>query len=433
MLAITDTQGNTSIVKGQEVQITETLGNLSTLSFVYYNDHNDINEGKVMAPFSTVNVPELNEDYLIQNYQTDPIGDYIQYTVTAIQVGTKFHWHYVQDKIGQNITTSKDSEGNVTTTTTPVAITFQQAMDHIFSGSGFDGNADLSINRADKRTFQEGFGGDYADNLLQSMASAFGFEYSWHNEVCTMRKKLGDKDKFLFIDNVNCNKISAQEDDSVITTKATGSYTGTASDGKTPVSLTSSYTSPLVAEKGFPIIEAQPLIDSANDNSAVMTQGQLDGQVKALVHDYPNIQYTVDGANFKKYSQLNGDVQIGDYGYLRTRQGIDVETRVQSKTWYPQEVSKIDAITFGNLALNPVTYLAHQATQLEKYESWYSDMSNKITDVAKGYENINQNFNDLENKINSYQTQTNQDISNLQNQVTQSTNTNNIQVTLPND
>lgn len=415
MLAITSTSGEVAVIKGQEVQIVSTLGSLATLNFIFYNDLTNFKSGEVLAPFSVVSVPENNEDYLIQTVQTDTIGDYIQYTVTGVQIATRFHYKFVKDKIG--ITASKSTSSDSSdTTNVPVDITLQQGLDHIFTDSGFTVNTD-GLNTSDKRLFSDGFGGDYADSLLQNLATSFGLEFYWQNTTCFLKKQIGDDNKFVFIDNVNCNKISAQEDDTVITTKATGSSTSTTGSDKnqTTNTLTSTYISPLVAKKGWPIIEAQP-IDSTNSDGKSMTQAELDGQVKELVHDYPNIQYTVDGVDFKKYSNLNGSVAIGDYGYLRTRQGIDVKTRVQSITWYPQDKTKTDTVTFGNLILNPNTYLAHSAKQLEKYEIWYSDMSTQISDFITGLHNMNDNYNNLANELTNYQEQNNANVSNLQNQ-----------------
>lgn len=375
-----------AIVKGQEVQVTSTLGSLDTMSFNFYNLHTDEKIGEVLAPFSIVSVPETGEDYEVQTYNTDDVGNYIQYSVSAIQIAKRFHYHYIKDKIGVETTTSKDDSGSTDTSTPSKPVKLKDALSFLFKGSGFDVVIDKDLNQNSVKTFDDGLGGGYADELLQTAASGYSFEYYWKNKICYVAKEIGGKDKFVFVDNVNCSKISVQEDDTAITTRATGTINVTKQNGDNSSvnTLTSTYVSPLVKEKGWPIIDATPYTEDFTDDgkSFVMSQQLLDNKVKKLVHDYPSIQYTVDGANFKKFARYLHGVQVGDYGYLRTRQEIDVETRVQSITSYPQDESKGNTITFGNLAFNLIDYLTYQHNQENKYREWYSSMSLKMNNLA---------------------------------------------------
>lgn len=375
-----------AIVKGQEVQVTSTLGSLDTMSFNFYNLHTDEKIGEVLAPFSVVSIPETGEDYEVQTYNTDDVGNYMRYSVSAIQIAKRFHYHYIKDKIGVQTTTSKDESGSTDTSTTSKPIKLKDALNFLFKDSGFDVVIGKDLNQNSVKTFDDGFGGGYADELLQTAASGYSFEYYWKNRTCYVAKEIGSKDKFVFVDNVNCTKISVQEDDTAITTRATGTINVTKQNGdkSTVNTLTSIYVSPLVKEKGWPIIDATPYTEDFTDDgkSFVMSQQLLNDKVKKLVHDYPSIQYTVDGANFKKFARYLHDVQVGDYGYLRTRQEIDVETRVQSITSYPQDNSKGNTITFGNLAFNLIDYLTYQHNQENKYREWYSSMSLKMNNLA---------------------------------------------------
>ena len=386
MISIKNAAGQMAIVKGQEVQVISTLGSLDTMSFNFYNLHTDEKIGEVLAPFSIVSVPETGEDYEVQTYNTDDVGNYMQYSVSAIQIAKRFHYHYIKDKIGVETTTSKDDSGSTETSTTSKSVKLKDALSFLFKGSGFDVVIDKELNQNSVKTFDDGFGGGYADELLQTAASGYSFEYYWKNKTCYVAKEIGGKDKFVFIDNVNCNKISVQGDDTAITTRATGTINVTKQNGDNSSvnTLTSTYVSPLVKEKGWPIIDATPYTEDFTDDgkSFVMSQQLLDDKVKKLVHDYPSIQYTVDGANFKKFARYLHDVQVGDHGYLRTRQGIDVETRVQSITSYPQDDSKGNTITFGNLAFNLIDYLTYQHNQENKYREWYSSMSLKMNNLA---------------------------------------------------
>lgn len=385
MISIKNAAGQVAIVKGQDVQVTSTLGSLDTLSFNFYNLHTNKVDGDVLSPFSVINVPESGEDYVLQTYNTDDIGNYIQYSVSAMQIARMFHYHYIKDKIGVETTTTKSGDSTDTSTISkPIKI--KDALNFLFKDSGFEVVINSDVNQNSVKTFSDGLGGGYADELLQTAATSYGFEYYWKNKTCYVAKEIGSKDKFVFVDNVNCTKISVQEDDTAITTRATGTINVTKQNGdkSTVNTLTSIYVSPLVKEKGWPIIDATPYTEDFTDDgkSFVMSQQLLDDKVKKLVHDYPSIQYTVDGANFKKFARYLHDVQVGDYGYLRTRQGIDVETRVQSITSYPQDNSKGNTITFGNLAFNLIDYLTYQHNQENKYREWYSSMSLKMNNLA---------------------------------------------------
>lgn len=385
MISIKNAAEQVAVVKGQDVQVTSTLGSLDTLSFNFYNLHTNKVDGDVLAPFSVISVPEKGEDYVLQTYNTDDIGNYIQYSVSAIQIAKMFHYHYIKDKIGvETITTKSGDSTDTSTTSKPVKI--KDALNFLFKDSGFEVVIGADVNQNSVKTFSDGLGGGYADELLQTAATSYGVEYYWKNKTCYVAKEIGGKDKFVFVDNVNCTKISVQEDDTAITTRATGTINITKQNGDNSSvnTLTSTYVSPLVKEKGWPIIDATPYTEDFTDDgkSFVMSQQLLDDKVKKLVHDYPSVQYTVDGANFKKFAKYLHDVNIGDYGYLRTRQGIDVETRVQSITSYPQDPSKGNTITFGNLAFNLIDYVTYQHNQQDKYREWYISMSLKMNNLA---------------------------------------------------
>lgn len=422
MISIKNAAGQVAIVKGQDVQVTSTLGSLDTLSFNFYNLHTNKVDGDALAPFSVINVPEKGEDYVLQTYNTDDIGNYIQYSVSAIQIARMFHYHYVKDKIGVEITTTKSGDSTDTSTTSK-PIKLKDALNFLFKDSGFEVVINSDVNQSSVKTFSDGLGGGYADELLKTAATSYGFEYYWKNKTCYVAKEIGEKDKFVFVDNVNCNKISVQEDDTAITTRATGTINITKKNGdnSSTSTLTSTYVSPLIKEKGWPIIDATPYTEDFTDDgkSFVMSQQLLDDKVKNLVHDYPSVQYTVDGANFKKFAKYLHDVSVGDYGYLRTRQGIDVETRVQSITSYPQDPSKGNTITFGNLAFDFIDYMTYHHNQQDKYREWYTSMSLKMSNLAEIVHEANAGFDNFTTNWGESQRQNTQNIQKLQQELQQ--------------
>ena len=206
MIPIKNAAGQVAIVKGQDVQVTSTLGSLDTLSFTFYNLHTNKVDGDVLAPFSIISVPEKGEDYVLQTYNTDDIGNYIQYSVSAIQIAKMFHYHYIKNKIGVETTTAKSGDSTDTSTTSkPVKL--KDALNFLFKDSGFDVVIGADVNQNSVKTFSDGLGGGYADELLQTAATSYGIEYYWKSKTCYVAKEIGGKDKFVFVDNVNCNKI----------------------------------------------------------------------------------------------------------------------------------------------------------------------------------------------------------------------------------
>lgn len=176
MISIKNAAGQVAIVKGQDVQVTSTLGSLDTLSFNFYNLHTNKVDGDVLAPFSVINVPEKGEDYVLQTYNTDDIGNYIQYSISAIQIARMFHYHYVKDKIGVETTTTKSGDSTDTSTTSkPVKL--KDALDFLFKDSGFEVVINSNVNQSSVKTFSDGLGGGYADELLQTAATSYGIEY----------------------------------------------------------------------------------------------------------------------------------------------------------------------------------------------------------------------------------------------------------------
>lgn len=112
-------------------------------------------------------------------------------------------------------------------------------------------------------------------------------------------------------------------------------------------------------------------------------------------------------------------MQVGDYGYLRTRQGIDVETRVQSITSYPQDDSKGNTITFGNLAFNLIDYLTYQHNQEAKYREWYSNMSLRMSNLTEIVHRSNTGLDTFTTTWGKSQQQNTQDIQKLQQELQQ--------------
>ena len=150
-------------------------------------------------------------------------------------------------------------------------------------------------------------------------------------------------------------------------------------DKPTEYEIHSEYVSPLVEKAHWPKVEAEPITD---DNRT--DENTLLNKLKASIHDYPDIEYTLDYANFKYNSvKFNNDIKVGNYGWLRDRFGIDVEVRINSYTWYPQN-KQADTVTFGNKRFDPVEWQVRNQKAFERNKKLGETLKNQISKVQKG-------------------------------------------------
>ena len=113
-----------------------------------------------------------------------------------------------------------------------------------------------------------------------------------------------------------------------------------------PVTYTceADYISPLV-DKGI-----SKRWDSPFTSDTITDEATLKDALKAKLHDYPDVQYTMSWVNFKgKALNFDNDIKVGNTGWIRDRYGTDVSVRIQSYTKYLDNmVGNNSTITFGN-------------------------------------------------------------------------------------
>lgn len=298
-----------------------------------------------------------------------------------------------------------------------------------------------------KYSYPDGFGKGYADQLLKKLSQDFGFEYKFDNLTCIISKKLGKKDSFYFVDRVNCQKINKEENYSNITTRITvysnPKKTRKASvhkskdstkkfkskshkekrpkykkerkqrndrsqykkhyekkvisktiDGKkVPIKPSSTskktthgvqykrkkiYTSPLVASAGYPIIEAKTVYLKSN-----LSQAELDAKAKSLVHDSPQVSFTVTGTNFKAFSKYCGTVEIGNQGLLMLLNGDKAQkARITAIESHPEDNETANEITFGTFRTDPISYQLRQQREYEALADSYRDLNDDVYDLS---------------------------------------------------
>lgn len=168
-------------------------------------------------------------------------------------------------------------------------------------------------------------------------------------------------------------------------------------DKPTEYEIHSEYVSPLVEKAHWPKVEAEPITD---DN--ITDENTLINKLKASIHDYPDIEYTLDYANFKRNSvKFNNDIKVGNYGWLRDRFGIDVEVRINSYTWYPQS-EQADTVTFGNKRFDPVEWQVRNQKAFERNKKLGETLKNQIAKVQgnmMSQDKWDSRFNEINNSF----------------------------------
>lgn len=335
------------------LSITETLNELSTLSFTFDNDAQDKVAAQMMSPQTRVLVPEVGQWFRLTNVNPISLGKTRAYQVSAVHVGTDLHDKYVEKRLSN--TQSLDA-----------------CMKFITDGTSFK----YVIHDSFKNySFSDGFGGDFADSLLMNtLNSDFGFEFYFDNWTIHIYKKLGLLDQFVFIDGYNASKISWTEDYSNIRTYIKG--LGKQNDNGT-YAATAEYKSPNADIWG--VKQAATVQDDRFTDSAYLLS-----YIKGQLQDYPIIQYTMERAEFEhgaKLSDMNS-VKVGNSGLLKDRLGIDVDTRIVGMTYYPQDSKQTDTLTFGNRLFNYAHNLAMQRNAKKMNQNIGSSVKQLTDDVS---------------------------------------------------
>lgn len=318
--------GDETAIRADNVAITQTLGSLSTLQFSFVADEMNAVGADMMVPRTIITEPETGQMFRIVTSNPVPSSKYRTYTITANHVGGDLH--------------DIQHEERYTATQT-----LKKCMDLVVKGTDFNYKIEDDFSNY---SFSESFGTGYADDLLQQLANDFKFEYYFDNYTIHIAKSIGKTGAFLFVDGTNVSKISVNEDYSTLTTYMKG-YAGKPDEKTGVYPISASYTSPLASQNHWGTIWGDIY---TNEN---MTKQGLEKALKEKVHDYPDVQYSLEYVNFRKNLQgFNNDSSVGNYGYLRDRYGIDVQVRVQARTIYPQDSKNSGSITFGNTTFDPI-------------------------------------------------------------------------------
>ena len=314
---------------------------------------------KMLKPRSIITVPDTGEQYRISQNDGTTLGNQYQRSITGLQVLQDLGEHFVNSKLTGS--QSLDSAMKFITSGTKFTYTIHDGFDNFdFGTDGIGQEKSLSL-------------------FTGTLMSDYKFEFTAHGYHIDIYKSLGQHGKFVFLAGSDVYTLADTGDYTKIRTHivGTGKTTDTSSggdDSKTSSStITAEYTSP--NSKIYGIIDDDPFSD---DNAT--TQEQLIAEMKAHLQDYPDIQYTANVNKFEKNnptSQFN-DSTIGNWGYLRDRNGLDVETRVIQRDLYPQS-NQEDTLTFGNFILDPNKMIAEMQFNRSSDNNTIKELQEKIS------------------------------------------------------
>lgn len=306
----------------QQLNIVENLNEFSTCSFYLVSESQNEVAIDNLQPFSQVYVPVIGQWFQVSGISSASLVDYRQYNVSCVHIGTRLHNKYTDDKLN-------GTQG------------LNACLDYILGGTGFTYYLHDSFPNY---TFSDGFGNGYSDDLLlNTLKPDFGFDFVFDNNVIHIYKQLGGTDKFVFVDGYNASKISSTEDYSNMATYVKGTGKPNEGDNATGYQATAEYRSPNADIYG--IVQASTISDERFTDSA-----SLQAYLKTQLQDYPIVQYTMEQAQFEnnaRYQDIN-DVSLGNYGLVKDRLGIDVDVRIIGKSYFPNDPTQTDTVTFGN-------------------------------------------------------------------------------------
>lgn len=388
MLLVKDLNNDEQPLLVNDVHITKQLNTVEQLDFTTINTLENESAFKMLQPRTIITVPETGEQYRLSENDGAELGTSYQRTLTGLQVLQDLDDTMKQDKL-----TGKQ--------------TIQATMDWLIKGTKFSYTVHDTFDSYDFG--DDGIGGEHALSLFtDTIISNFKAEFTCTGYHIDIYKTLGAKNKFVFVQGDDIYSLAETADYTQIRTHITGTgkttetTTTTDSSGKTTTTTddgtsdsssnqdsdsssddsdTKTTTSSITvkAEYTSPNAKIYGIIDDDNySNDKATSEQQLINEMKAKLVDYPLIQYT---ANVNKFEEANpagkiNDSSMGNWGFIKDRNGIDVETRIIQKDLYPQS-NQEDTLMFGNFILDPNKMIAQMQSNRNTDMKNIKDMIDK--------------------------------------------------------
>lgn len=202
-LPIRSPSGKETVVKAYDVAVTDTLKSFPTMNFSFIADEDNEAAEKMIMPRAIITDPTTGQQYRIASSNPVPTSRYRVYAITTIHIAHDLHDLYIE-----NTVTGSQS--------------LKACCDLLTANSKFHYSIDGNV--ADHDFGSDSLGNAHGDDVLSSIADAFGIEFWFDNTTIHLVTEVGKKDSFVFIDRVNTSKIQVNEDYTTINTciKGTG-------------------------------------------------------------------------------------------------------------------------------------------------------------------------------------------------------------------
>lgn len=360
MFYLRDVTGNELPVIPISAQLTETVNQVAQLELTFINTGTNASAVGMLQPRTLLLDSDSGEAYRIQTMNGSNIGGSRNVKATFLGSVHDLNDHYVEKSI-------KGSQS------------LDSCMQLITEGTGFTYTIHDDFNHYD---FSEDFGTGLAfDLFLNTLMSDFNFEWTSTDKHIDIYKQVGKRDAFVWLDGLNLSSLTDESDYTTIATHIKG--TGKLDDKEKPLA-TAEYTSPNATTWG--VIDVEPISDERFTNS-----DSLLAYLKSKLQDVPLIQRTATLNDFKNNSVpgMINNSEVGNYGYIRDRNGVDVETRI-SETVTDLVNPATTSLTFGNMTKSFTQITAGLQTahndsgkQIEQLKAGLNavDGNNLITDV----------------------------------------------------
>ncbi|QJY42160.1 phage tail protein [Lactiplantibacillus plantarum] len=354
MFYLRDVTGNELPVIPISAQLTETVNQVAQLELTFINTGTNASAVGMLQPRTLLLDSASGEAYRIQTMNGSNIGGSRNVKATFLGSVHDLNDHYVEKSI-------KGSQS------------LDSCMQLITEGTGFTYTIHDDFNHYD---FSEDFGTGLAfDLFLNTLMSDFNFEWTSTDKHIDIYKQVGKRDAFVWLDGLNLSSLTDESDYTTIATHIKG--TGKLDDKEKPLA-TAEYTSPNATTWG--VIDAEPISDERFTNS-----DSLLAYLKSKLQDVPLIQRTATLNDFKTNSVpgMINNSEVGNYGYIRDRNGVDVETRI-SETVIDLLNPATTSVTFGNMTKSFTQITAGLQTA-------HSDSGKQIAQLKAGLDAVDGN------------------------------------------
>lgn len=354
MFYLRDVTGNELPVIPISAQLTETVNQVAQLELTFINTGTNASAVGMLQPRTLLLDSDSGEAYRIQTMNGSNIGGSRNVKATFLGAVHDLNDHYVEKSI-------KGSQS------------LDSCMQLITEGTGFTYTIHDDFNHYD---FSEGFGTGLAfDLFLNTLMSDFNFEWTSTGKHIDIYKQVGKRDAFVWLDGLNLSSLTDESDYTTIATHIKGM--GKLDDKEKPLA-TAEYTSPNATTWG--VIDAEPISDERFTNS-----DSLLAYLKSKLQDVPLIQRTATLNDFMTNSVpgMTNNSEVGNYGYIRDRNGVDVETRI-SETVIDLVTPATTSVTFGNMTKSFTQITAGLQTA-------HSDSGKQIAQLKAGLDAVDGN------------------------------------------